>query len=238
MIDTVITEVVDEDTNEVIGYNVDEHLGDQVVKSLMFNNSFVPNIERVIFNTKTTEEVAKLDLSGAPLKDEKGRVLKETVKLENPVLATTVFFADGTKVTVKNSDKDEVTVVDKTVKLSDGSEISVKTASQESKEIGVVHAIVKRCVCQYDESGNVTNAGYAKFLHTTVEKAHVQEIERAKVSAERKLSKQKAKNTAKPKKDRSKGLRAVVQELAEVVAGLRGAMKDSNGCDCETCGEK
>lgn len=214
MIDTVITEVVDEDTNEVIGYNVDEHLGDQVVKSLMFNNSFVPNIERVIFSTKTEN-------------------------LDRPVLATTVFFADGTKVTVKNSDKDEVTVVDKAVKLSDGSEISVKTASQESKEIGVVHAIVKRCVCQYDESGNVTNAGYAKFLHTTVEKAHVQEIERAKVSAERKLSKRKAaqaEKTAKPNKDRPKGLRAVVQELAEVVAGLRGAVKDSNGC--ENCGEK
>ena len=94
---TVITPVVDEDT--LIGYDMNEELGDCVIQSLIRNNSFVPNISNVIFNTKINEDVVKMDENGKPIKDDNGRVIKEKKPLENPVLVTVVYFVDGTKVT-------------------------------------------------------------------------------------------------------------------------------------------
>ena len=84
------------------------------------------------------------------------------------MLVTVVYFKDGTKVTVKNSAKDGITLVDKKVKLSDGSEKTVTTASDESKEIGLVYAIVKRIICDYDDNGTVKNAGFARQAHGTL----------------------------------------------------------------------
>lgn len=222
---TVITEIIDAATEETIGFDFNESLGDRVVESLMKNNTFVPNVERVIFNTKTTDEVAKKDADGNPVKDDKGRVVKETVALENPVLVTVVYFKDGTKVTVKNSDKDAITLVDEKVKLSDGTETTVKTASRESKEIGLVYAIVKRIVCGYDDGGNVQNAGFAKFLHKVVENATVQDISEAKLAGERKVSKARAKEAKAVVKDKApkakRDLRSVVADLATTVGGLK-----------------
>jgi hypothetical protein len=222
---TVITKIIDGDTEEILGFDFNENLGDRVVESLIKNNTFVPNIERVIFNTKTTDEVAKKDGDGNPVLDDNGRVVKETVALENPVLVTVVYFKDGTKVTVKNSDKDAITLVDEKVKLSDGTETTVRTASQESKEIGLVYAIVKRIVCGYDNGGNVQNAGFAKFLHKVVSNALVQDIAEAKMAGDRKISKAKAKEAKAERKDKppkaKRDLRSVVTDLAATVGGLK-----------------
>jgi hypothetical protein len=221
---TVITPVVDEDT--LVGYDMDEELGDYVVQSLIRNNSFVPNINNVIFNTKIDEDVVKKDENGNPVKDDNGRVIKEKKPLENPVLVTVVYFVDGTKVTVRNSEKDGIKLEKKTIKLSDGSEKVVTTASAESKEIGLVYAIVKRVICNYDEEGTVENAGFARFLNKIVDNAHVQDVENARLLAERKISKarnkeakesQKSKPTVKKEKA---SLRGTVNELMSVVKGL------------------
>ena len=222
---TVITKIIDGDTKEILGLDFNENLGDRVVESLIKNNTFVPNIERVIFNTKTTDEVAKKDGDGNPVLDDNGRVVKETVTLENPVLVTVVYFKDGTKVTVKNSDKDAIALVDEKVKLSDGTETTVRTASQESKEIGLVYAIVKRIVCGYDKGGNVQNAGFAKFLHKVVRNALVQDVAEAKMAGDRKISKAKAKEAKAEKKAKAprekRDLRSVVSDLASTVGGLK-----------------
>lgn len=222
---TVITPVVDEDT--LVGYDMDEELGDYVVQSLIRNNTFVPNINNVIFNTKIDEDVVKKDENGNPVKDANGRVIKEKKPLENPVLVTVVYFVDGTKVTVRNSEKDGIKLEKQTIKLSDGSEKIVTTASAESKEIGLVYAIAKRVICNYDEEGTVENAGFARLLNKIISKAHVQDVENAKLLAERKISKarnKEAKKEAEKSKPSAKkekaSLRGTVNELMSVVKGL------------------
>lgn len=216
---TVITKLIDVDTDEMVGLDFNEELGDVVVESLVRNNAFMPNVERVIYNTKTFEEVSR--------KDDDGNVVKEKVGLEKPVLVTVVYFKDGTKVTVKNSDKDGITLVDQKVKLSDGSETTVRTASQESREIGLVYALVKRLVCGFDEGGVVQNAGFAKFLHKVVGDAYVQDVESVKTAAERRISKEayKARAAKSEKKERgakkNRGLYDIVSDLASTVVGLK-----------------
>jgi hypothetical protein len=222
---TVITPVVDEDT--LVGYDMNEELGDCVVQSLIRNNSFVPNINNVIFNTKIDEDVVKKDENGNPIKDDNGRVIKEKKALENPVLVTVVYFVDGTKVTVRNSEKDGIKLVEKTITLSDGSTKTVMTASEESKEIGLVYAIVKRVICNYDEQGTIENAGFARFLNKIINNAHVQDVENAKILAERKISnlrnkeaKKEAKKSNPSTKKEKASLRGTVNELMSVVKGL------------------
>jgi len=126
---------------------------DSFVKSMTLNNTFCPGIKRVIFNLKTTETRPVLDMAGKPVSDEKGRVKRQVVDV-TPELATVVYFMDGTKCTVVNSDKDIVTTEEKEVFYwdvkPDGSDVKVKTgrtvkvASEAAKEAGVVYAIVKR----------------------------------------------------------------------------------------------
>ena len=125
-------------------------------KSMDRNNTFCPSIKNVIFNLKTTESVAKQNELGDPITDAKGRVIREQVALVNPVLATTVMFADGTKTTVVNSLNDKIQterkeIVFKTVN-PDGSKTETKTgkfatvATDAAKEAGLVYAVVKRLV--------------------------------------------------------------------------------------------
>lgn len=123
------------------------------IKSMDRNNTFCPGIKRILFNLKTTEVRPVLDADGNPVKDEKGRVKRQTVEV-TPSLATIVYFMDGTKCAVVNSDKDVVTLVDKEVTYfetkKDGTQVEVKTnrkvkvASDAAKEAGVVYALVKR----------------------------------------------------------------------------------------------
>lgn len=196
---TVITPVVDADTDEFLGFDVNEDLGDSVIKSLVRNNAFMPNIDRVVYNTKADVKEGEL-----------------------PTLATVVYFKDGTKVTVKNSDKDTITLDDETIELSNGSKTTVKTASRESREIGLIYALVKRMLCEFDKDGKVEGTGFAGFLKKTVDKAYRQDVENTKVRAEKKLAKAKAKEekpaAAKPRKV---SLRDTVRGLADTLEGLK-----------------
>jgi hypothetical protein len=206
-------------------FNFDEELGDTVVQSLIRNNTFMPNVERVVYNTKTTDTVAKKDADGNPVKGPDGKVVRETVQLESPVLTTIVYFRDGTKVTVKNSDKDAITLVDEKVKLSDGTETTVRTASQESREVGLVYAIVKRAVCGYDRGGNVQNSGFAKFLHGVVKNALRQDVDSAVKGAERKISKAKpkpAEGQKKAKKARTPSFKELLVKLSDLLSRMGG----------------
>lgn len=70
------------------GIRMNDELTDQVFGSLVYNNTFFPNIDRIIFNTGENTDKK----SG------------ETYK----TLATIVFFKDGTKCSVVNSIHDKV----------------------------------------------------------------------------------------------------------------------------------
>lgn len=138
---------------------------EEFINGMVKNNVFCPGIRRVIFNLKTTETRPVLDADGKPVTDEKGRVKRQVVDV-TPELATVVYFKDGTKCTVVNSDKDVVTTEAKEVTYfdfkPDGTETKVKTgrtvkvASEAAKEAGVVYAIVKRI---FGEIGRVDKQG-------------------------------------------------------------------------------
>lgn len=197
---TVITKVVDPDTNKTLGFTMDEELGDKVVESLVRNNAFCPNVDRVIFATNTKDEA-------------------------HPVLATVVYFKDGTKSTVKNCGGDKITLVDEKVTLSNGDEVVVKTASQESKEAGVTYAILKRLLCEYDENGKVSGSGFVNFLKRVVKNAYCQDIEEAKTVGERKIAKARAKAAKPAVNGKRESLRSVVKDLSTTVFGLKNLVE-------------
>lgn len=182
-----------------ITLNDNDEIVSQVMKSLCHNNTFCPNIKRVIYNIDT-------------YRGEKSHRKEHT-------LATTVFFADGTKTTVKNSIHDKVDVVMEKVKLSDGSEIEVETASRESKEVGLVYAIVKRLIGEPDENGTV-GGHYCTFLNKTVTKAFDQPIEKAKNVAEEKIRKSKKVASKKKSNDEQPSLRRCVQSLTDIIGKI------------------
>jgi len=180
------------------GYKVnpDEKLVTSVVGSLVRNNTFCPNIKRVIFNLGKGDN-------------------------DQPILATTVFFADNTKVSVKNSREDEVKVVTEKITLSDGSEKEVETASLESREIGLAYAILKRIVCTPDKNGTIESKGFITFLHKQIKNAWNQPVEAARAKGENAI---KAKNapvaTEKSVKAEKPSLRKCVTALSELLTKL------------------
>jgi hypothetical protein len=128
---------------------------------------------------------------------------KDMFEMSKPVdvLATVVYFADETKISVVNSAADGVKFEDHV--LSDGS--TVKTAARESKEMGLVYAIVKRLMTKYDKNGKPLNSATGRILGDYLKKSYDNVIERAEV----KIAKTKSKaehvaklNSAKPKKKR------------------------------------
>lgn len=209
MVKTVLNAVTDGEN--VLGYDVDDRLLECAVAAIARNNTFVPNIERVVFNTNADGE--------------------------RPVLATVVYFRDGTKVTVKNSAMDEVKLVDRTVKLSDGTERKIRTASRESLEAGLIYAIAKRVICGFDDNGNVQGTGFAKFLEGQLKDAHVQDVEDFKVAEERRIARKgrQASEQKPPKKenlrDTVKALSKTVADLGDIVKGFLGGKKDDAGAE-------
>ena len=172
----------------------------QTLKSMCRNNTFCPNIQRVIYN---------LDKR----RGEKSHRPEYT-------LATTVFFVDGTKTTVKNSVHDKVDVKIEKIKLSDGTETEVETATRESREVGLVYAIVKRLIGEPNEKGEV-GGHYCTFLSKTVEKAFNQPVENAKIKAEEKIRKERVKKIKKTSTHKEQpSLRKCVQSLTEIINKL------------------
>ena len=107
---------------------------------------------KAIFNLKTEDMVAVLDENGNPVYRQSGgenspaKVVKQAKPLEKPILASKVFFDDGSWTVVKNSGEDTVDV--KEVDLPDGK--TVKVATNASKERAIAYAVVKRVFGRVD----------------------------------------------------------------------------------------
>lgn len=183
----------------------------EALKELAVNNTAFPDIKRIIYNVGK-KSYRKLDEKGKSIPvidpdtdkqkiDANGKKLFEMTEEPVDILATVVYFADDTKISVVNSVADGVKFENHV--LSDGS--TVKTASRESKEMGLVYAIVKRLMTKYDENGKPLNSATGRILGDYIKKSYDNVIERAEV----KIAKAKSKaeheaklNTAKPKKKR------------------------------------
>lgn len=172
---------------------------DYAAKALMENNCYMPAVSRVIYNIGK-KAYPKLDENGKRVKDENGKIIMgEPVD----VLATIVFFDDNTKISVVNSAHDGVKFENHV--LSNGN--TVKVASDCSKEIGLVYAIIKRMFALPDKNDpdKMKAEGLGRLLRTAVNDSYDSVIEKAELKIARAKSKaeHEAKlNTAKPKKKR------------------------------------
>jgi hypothetical protein len=191
----------------------------EVLEDLKLNNTAFPDIKRIIYNIGK-KAYRKLDENGKSVRDEKGKiVMSEPVD----VLATVVYFVDDTKISVVNSAADGVKFEDHT--LSNGS--TVKVASRESKEMGLVYAIVKRLVTKYDENDKPLESAIGRILNDHVKGSYDCVIERAELKIARAKSKAEhdAKlNTAKPKKRYS---------IAETLARINEMLDKADGPKAE-----
>lgn len=188
----------------------------EIVDELSEGGVSMPDIVQVIFNTSLSKTVAKRDENGNLVIDSTtNKPIRENVKVA-PKLATTIYFGDGSKVTVTNSANDPI--------LDDKGEIM-----PEAYERGVIYAIVKRLFSRYDkdENGNVIlkSEGFGRILHTLVEKAYNQ----PKAAAQRKDAKDasRAEHARRQEEAQARGKKArpslakTVQDLADTVASLR-----------------
>ena len=165
--------------------------------------SSVPMPVKAIFNLKTEDMVAVLDEDGNPVyepgENKTKRLVKRAKTLEKPILASKVFFDDGSWTVVKNSGEDTVDVEDK--KLSDGK--TVKVATNASKERAIAYAVVKRVFGRVDP---VTREVKGANLGRRFEKVIAASIDQNVGSAEGKTRKadknvdKKPVQKAKPKK--------------------------------------
>lgn len=190
-------------------------ISSEVLKELELNNTAFPDIKRIIYNIGK-KAYRKLDENGKSVRDEKGKiVMSEPVD----VLATVVYFADDTKISVVNSAADGVKFEDHV--LSNGS--TVKVASRESKEMGLVYAIVKRLLTKYDENGKPLNSATGRILNDYVKGSYDCVIERAelKIAHAKSKAEHDAKlNTAKPKQKYSiKETLARINEMLDKAEG-------------------
>lgn len=223
----------------------DFELWEEFIHNMDKNNVFCPGIERVIFNLKTTETRPVLDGDGKPVTDEKGRVKRQVVEVA-PELATVVYFTDGTKCTVVNSDKDIVTTETKEVTYfdykPDGTETEVKTnrtvevASEAAKEAGIVYAIVKRIfgkVGKVDKQGKmhedeIDGNGFGRKLRDIVDAAEDTQYEVAFNDEMKKLAVKEHKAREAAAKERKanraptveENIATLVKQNAELLAKL------------------
>ena len=124
---------------------------------------------KAIFNLKTEDMVAVLDDDGNPVyelgENKTKRLVKRAKTLEKPILASKVFFDDGSWTVVKNSGEDTVDVEEK--KLSDGK--TVKVATEASKERAIAYAVVKRVFGRVDPvTGEVKGANLGRRFEKVI----------------------------------------------------------------------
>lgn len=189
-----------------------------VVDSINFNGTYIPHIDRVIYNIGK-KSYPKLDEEGKRVKDP----ITKKIVMEPPVdvLTTIVYFEDKSKIVVTNSQFDGVKFED--VKLSDGS--TVKIATESSKEMGLVYAVAKRLVSSYDEKGNMVSNGFGRRLREEVTMAHDSVLEEAKLKIER--AKSKAEHEAKMNTGKPKKKRYSIAETLERINALLDRSEDS-----------
>lgn len=197
-----------------------------------------PGIARVQFNLKTTDY--KRDLDAEPktivvkgqkkvvypyLKNSDGKKIEIAI---DPVLATIVYFNDGTKVVVTNSETDKVDLVD--VKMADGT--VVKTASNQAKERAVIYAIIKRLYGTPDKLGTIENVGLARRLNDIVQNGYDTRLQDAKnriAEAARKAAAAKAQKPAKKRYSIAETLARINTLLDKAEAGDSDALKKLAG---------
>lgn len=167
------------------------------LRELEANNCTMPDIDRIIFNLgKKAYPVRNAD--GKVQKDEAG---KPVLGDEVPVLATTVFFIDGTKVTVVNSANDPVDTEEAV--LSNGSK--VLAATPESKERGIIYAVIKRMLSHESYDGKMEDSGISRILSDLVKSGHDSNIAKAEAKIQKANAKAKYEEmlkNPKPKKVR------------------------------------
>lgn len=153
---------------------------------------------KAIFNLKTEDMVTVLDDDGNPVYEQSEgenspkRVVKQAKTLEKPILASKVFFDDGSWTVVKNSGDDTVDVEEK--KLSNGKTVKVATAA--SKERGIAYAVVKRVFGRVDP---VTKEVKGANLGRRFEKVIAASIDQNVGNAEEKIKKVDEKPVQKAK---------------------------------------
>lgn len=176
------------------------------VGQLAKNGTYLPLVSKVLYNLKTEKKTVVEREDGT----------KEAVmeKLASPKLATKVFWSDGSTTTVVNSPDDGISTEKR--KLSDGSEIEV--ATEESKELGLVYAVVKRTCGVPGADGEMENTGLGRILRSLVKSGIDKGVEKAEARIRKAALKAKSKNAAPAgKKARPK---SVNERLAEAVEKL------------------
>ena len=167
----------------------------------------IPMPVKAIFNLKTEDMVAVLDDDGNPVyelgENKTKRLVKRAKTLEKPILASKVFFDDGSWTVVKNSGEDTVDVEEK--KLSDGK--TVKVATDASKERAIAYAVVKRVFGRVDPvtrevKGANLGRRFEKVIAASIDQNVVntkEKIRKADKNADKNVDK-KPIQKAKPKK--------------------------------------
>lgn len=213
-----MTKILDND-----GFVKDICLFDDLTRDIKRNNTYCPDIIRVIYNIGT-KTYPVLDENGKRIKDENGNF-----KYGAPVnvLTTVVFFKDGTKVSVTNSEHDGVKFIEQKVAKADGAP-TVLTADNASKEAGLVYAIAKRMIGKIGKNGKIDGDGFGRKLHDVIDFAYDTAFEAARNKynkAEAKKAYEAKKGTAKPKRpsfaDTVVDLRAAVDGMKEMIDVLK-----------------
>ena len=176
-----------------------------VMRELFERGCAMPDIARIYFNTGKADVKVHVDETG-----------RKVVDKSYPTLTTVVTFVDGSKVTVVNSEHDPI-------KFDKNGDVS-----RESKETGLVYALVKRMFSVYSGSmhiGNVilTSSGFGRQLNELIDSAYDPKIEAAKraaAAAEAKAAHEARQAAAKARKSKNPSLAETVRELKTVVEVL------------------
>lgn len=173
-----------------------------VISSLETNGTYLPDVTRVVFNLKTDKRIHVTD-------EATGEKKTETVKLDNPVLVTKVWWADGTSTTVKNSEHDRVETEE--AELEDGRKVTV--ATECSKTFGIMAAVTKRTCGVPDKNGEMVKTNLGKILSDIVNSAYDQNLETEKT----KIKNAKRKAAAEERAQKAKEPKAKKYSINEIL---------------------
>ena len=194
-------------------------------RELITKNCTMPDVARVIYNVGT-KAYQKIDPETGKRITENGKpVMNDPVK----VLTTVVFFADGTKVTVTNSEKDGVKFIKVNAVDNDSNSPVVEIADDTSKEMGLVYAICKRIfgkIGRIDKQGKlhedeIDGDGFGRKLHDVVNHAYDYVREDAANKHNKKLAKAKYEASKGTSKCKRPSFADTVIDFKDAVNGLK-----------------
>ena len=169
----------------------------------------LPDLKQIIFNMGTT--------TIPPVSDKYGNVLKAATT--RPALATIVTFVDGSKVTVVNSDHDNLHLD------AEGH------PSQADKEAGVVYALAKRLLATKIVEGELGNcrtesAGFGRILSGLVKNAHDQQAELKKRAEAKAAAKQRHEANLKAAAERKVKNPSPEERLMDLLENIKPIIAD------------